>query len=49
MVGGNDYEHHPFNIATDGHRQPGSAFKPFTLTEALNGASRRQRLAVGTA
>ena len=35
MVGGNDYEHHPFNIATDGHRQPGSAFKPFTLTEAL--------------
>jgi penicillin-binding protein 1A len=35
MVGGNDFEHHPFNIATDGHRQPGSAFKPFTLIEAL--------------
>jgi penicillin-binding protein 1A len=35
MVGGNDYDNHPFNIATDGHRQPGSAFKPFTLVEAL--------------
>jgi penicillin-binding protein 1A len=35
MVGGNDFEHHPFNIATNGHRQPGSAFKPFTLIEAL--------------
>ena len=35
MVGGGDYEHHPFNIATDGARQPGSAFKPFTLIEAL--------------
>jgi penicillin-binding protein 1A len=35
MVGGNDFESHPFNIATNGHRQPGSAFKPFTLVEAL--------------
>ncbi len=35
MVGGDDYAKHPFNIATDGHRQPGSAFKPFTLIEAL--------------
>jgi penicillin-binding protein 1A len=35
MVGGDDYATHPFNIATDGHRQPGSAFKPFTLIEAL--------------
>ena len=35
MVGGNDFEHHPFNIATSGHRQPGSAFKPFTLIQAL--------------
>jgi penicillin-binding protein 1A len=35
MVGGNDYDHHPFNIATDGHRQPGSSFKTFTLVEAL--------------
>jgi penicillin-binding protein 1A len=41
MVGGpidngtEDYAHHPFNIATEGHRQPGSAFKPFTLSVAL--------------
>ena len=35
MVGGNDYEEHPFNLATNGHRQPGSAFKPFTLATAL--------------
>jgi penicillin-binding protein 1A len=36
MVGGNDYEHHPFNLATNGHRQPGSSFKPFTLATALS-------------
>ncbi|HEY6637690.1 MAG TPA: transglycosylase domain-containing protein [Solirubrobacterales bacterium] len=36
MVGGNDYENHPFNLATNGHRQPGSAFKPFTLATALS-------------
>jgi penicillin-binding protein 1A len=35
MVGGNDFEHQPFNLATQGHRQPGSAFKPFTLVAAL--------------
>ena len=41
MVGGpivngsEDFAHHPFNIATEGHRQPGSAFKPFTLSIAL--------------
>ncbi|HKN94771.1 MAG TPA: transglycosylase domain-containing protein, partial [Thermoleophilaceae bacterium] len=35
MVGGDDYSTHPFNIATDGHRQPGSSFKTFTLVEAL--------------
>ncbi len=26
---------YPFNLATEGHRQPGSAFKPFTLAQAL--------------
>jgi penicillin-binding protein 1A len=36
MVGGNDFESHPFNLATNGHRQPGSAFKPFTLATALS-------------
>jgi penicillin-binding protein 1A len=35
MVGGNDYATHPFNVATDGHRQPGSSFKTFTLVESL--------------
>jgi penicillin-binding protein 1A len=35
MVGGADFEHSPFNLATQGHRQPGSAFKPFTLIAAL--------------
>jgi penicillin-binding protein 1A len=35
MVGGNDYRTQPFNLATQGQRQPGSAFKPFTLVTAL--------------
>ena len=35
MVGGSDYSKAPFNLATNGHRQPGSAFKPFTLISAL--------------
>ena len=35
MVGGKDFERQPFNLATNGHRQPGSAFKPFTLIAAL--------------
>ena len=40
MVGGSDFEQRPFNLATQGRRQPGSAFKPFTLVAALeNGIS----------
>ncbi|MHB1571760.1 MAG: transglycosylase domain-containing protein, partial [Solirubrobacteraceae bacterium] len=41
MVGGPlvngqpDYNKYPFNIATEAERQPGSAFKPFTLAVAL--------------
>jgi penicillin-binding protein 1A len=35
MVGGNNYEKEPFNLATNGRRQPGSSFKPFTLVTAL--------------
>ncbi len=35
MVGGRDYDKRPFNLATQGQRQPGSAFKPFILAEAL--------------
>ncbi len=36
MVGGTDFQNRPFNLATNGRRQPGSAFKPFTLIEALD-------------
>ncbi|MBE2315080.1 transglycosylase domain-containing protein [Solirubrobacter sp. CPCC 204708] len=37
MVGGDDskFDSSPFNLATQGQRQPGSAFKPFVLAEAL--------------
>ena len=35
MVGGTDYDNVPFNLATQGQRQPGSAFKPFVLATAL--------------
>jgi penicillin-binding protein 1A len=41
MVGGpiingqEDFTHYPFNLATQGRRQPGSSFKPFTLAVAL--------------
>ena len=35
MVGGSDYKNSPFNLATNGQRQPGSAMKPFTLVTAL--------------
>ena len=36
MIGGDDYTSRPFNLATQGQRQPGSAFKPFVLAEALD-------------
>jgi penicillin-binding protein 1A len=40
MVGGRDYAQQPFNLATQGQRQPGSSFKPFILAQALkSGAS----------
>jgi len=35
MVGGRDYTARPFNLATQGQRQPGSSIKPFILAEAL--------------
>jgi penicillin-binding protein 1A len=35
MVGGENFRERPFNLATNGHRQPGSAFKPFILLAAL--------------
>jgi penicillin-binding protein 1A len=35
MVGGRNYDESPFNLATNGERQPGSAFKAFDLAAAL--------------
>ncbi len=35
MVGGENYHHNQFNLATQGERQPGSSFKPFVLATAL--------------
>lgn len=35
IVGGRDYEKEKFNIAVQGRRQTGSAFKPFVLAAAL--------------
>jgi penicillin-binding protein 1A len=35
MVGGPDYKKSSFNLATQGQRQPGSAFKAFVLAAAL--------------
>ena len=35
MVGGRDFKTNQFNLATQGRRQPGSAFKPFVLVTAL--------------
>ncbi|MEA2278772.1 MAG: penicillin-binding protein [Solirubrobacteraceae bacterium] len=43
MVGGRDYAQRPFNLATQGQRQPGSSMKPFILAAAL-----RQGLAPGS-
>jgi len=37
MVGGNNYRKSQFNLAVQSERQPGSAFKPFVLAEALRG------------
>jgi penicillin-binding protein 1A len=35
MVGGDDFDTRPFNLAVNGHRQPGSSIKPFILVRAL--------------
>jgi 1A family penicillin-binding protein len=35
MVGGRDFMSQMFNVAVQGHRQSGSAFKPFVLVAAL--------------
>ncbi len=46
MVGGDNYGVAPFNLATQGQRQPGSSFKPFVLAEALQ-AGHQPELHVG--
>jgi penicillin-binding protein 1A len=35
LVGGGDYAQRPFNLATQGQRQPGSTVKPFILAAAM--------------
>ena len=35
MIGGRDFKANQFNLASQGRRQPGSAFKPFVLVAAL--------------
>ncbi len=35
MVGGSDFDQVQFNLATQAHRQAGSAFKPFVYAEAI--------------
>ena len=35
LVGGRNFNTQPFNLATQGQRQPGSAFKAFVLAQAL--------------
>ncbi|HVV90223.1 MAG TPA: transglycosylase domain-containing protein [Solirubrobacterales bacterium] len=35
MVNSTDYAHDQFNLAAQGHRQPGSTFKAFVLTTAI--------------
>jgi penicillin-binding protein 1A len=35
MASSSHYSHNQYNLAAQGHRQPGSAFKPFVLTTAI--------------
>lgn len=41
LVGGRDFQHHPFNRAIDAHRQPGSLFKPFVYLAAFRHPERK--------
>jgi penicillin-binding protein 1A len=48
MVGGSDFATQQFNVAVQGHRQPGSAFKAFVLAAALqSGVSPEQTFECG--
>jgi len=49
MVGGKDFATQQFNVAVQGRRQPGSAFKPFVLATALErGVSPEQTFECGS-
>ena len=49
MVGGRDFHESPFNRATQALRQPGSAFKPFVYTAAIDNGWRPTDLIPDTA
>jgi penicillin-binding protein 1A len=36
MASSGSYKHNQYNLAAQGHRQPGSSFKTFVLTDAIN-------------
>jgi len=44
MVGGRDFRKNQFNLAVQGRRQPGSAFKPFVLVTALEQGVRPEQV-----
>jgi len=49
MVGGRNFAAQQYNVAVQGHRQTGSAFKPFVLVTALaSGVSPEQTFASGS-
>lgn len=49
MVGGRDFATQQYNVAVQGHRQTGSAFKPFVLVRALSdGVSPEQTFESGS-
>lgn len=48
MVGGRDFTVSQFNLAAQGRRQPGSAFKPFVLVAALEQGVRPQQVFAAT-
>jgi penicillin-binding protein 1A len=48
MVGGRNFAESPFNRAVQAHRQPGSAFKPFIYTAAIDNGFRASDLILDT-
>jgi penicillin-binding protein 1A len=48
LVGGRSFSESPFNRAVQAHRQPGSAFKPFIYTAAIDNGFRASDLILDT-